>query len=105
MSFKRSNKMTVSQQKNVSDLFALIEQSNNATLQELVDHRNLVRTFSTGMDGQSEEQSQFNGGNSEAAINNSQAEYDKEHERWRTVGTNGDDFNKNRAAVLRESRK
>ncbi len=55
------------------------------------------------MDGQSEEQSQFNSSNSEAAISNSQAEYDKEHERWRTVGTNGDDFNKNRAAVLRES--
>jgi hypothetical protein len=100
MAFRAGNRMTPREQKNMSDLFTLIEQSNNSELQQEADMYKLRQTF--GRDSMESESSQFEG-TSEAVINNSQAEYDGKREWWRTVGTNGGDFDKNRAAVLRES--
>jgi hypothetical protein len=101
MSFKRSNKMTVSEQKTMDELFSIMSKSDDEELRHEANMYKLRQTF--GRDSQESEQSQFNGSNSEAAISNSQAAYDKERLVWRTRGTNADDFDKNRAAVLRES--
>jgi hypothetical protein len=101
MAFKRSNKMNLREQKTMDSLLEIISTSNNEELQHEANMYKLRSTF--GRDSMNSEQSQFNSSNSEAAISNSQSAYDKEHERWRTVGTNADDFDKDRATVLRES--
>src|SRR6185312_9433776 len=96
MSFKRSNKMNLREQKAMDSLLEIISTSNNEELQHEANMYKLRQTF--GRDSMESE-----GSNGNSSISNSQAAYDKEHERWRTVGTNGSDFDKDRAAVLRES--
>ncbi len=102
MAFKRSNKMNLREQKAMDSLLEIISTSNNEELQHEANMYKFRSTFAR--DSQESEQSQFNGSNSEAAISNSQAAYDKEHERWRTVGTNADDFDRSRNEVMRNSR-
>lgn len=101
MAFRATRRMNPREQQTMTDLLNLISTSNNEELQHEANMYKLRQTF--GRDSQESEQSQFNSSNSEAAISNSQSAYDKEHERWRTVGTNASDFDKDRAAVLRES--
>lgn len=101
MSFKRSNKMTVSQQKTMDDLFSIMSKSNDAGLQDLVNHRNLVRTFTSGFDSTESEQVEYSNADPDNELTR---EYARRKDAMRNVGTNSSDFDKNRDAIMRESR-
>ncbi len=93
--------------KRLNDLFELIKDSRDPVLSDIADDMLLRKTlggaFDAGLDSKETEQTQFQGSNSDKNVSNSQAAYDKEKLAWRTRGTNGSDFDTNRAEVLRES--
>ena len=103
MAFKGSNRLRPTEAKNMDRLFSLIENSSDPLLSDVADDMRLRKAFGGAFDSSASEKQQYEASNSNNSISNSQAAYDKERERWRTVGTTADTYDKNRAASMNKA--
>ena len=87
----------------MEELFELIKDSRDPLLSDVADDMRLRKAFGGAFDSSASEKQQYEASNSNNSISNSQAAYDKERERWRTVGTTADTYDKNRDAVMHQS--
>lgn len=87
----------------MNELFEVIKDSRDPALQEVADEIHIRKCFGVGMDGQPEEQQQYDPSDSEKNVSNAQSFYDREKQRLRNLGTNGNSFDKDRNAVMRQA--